>query len=289
MSYEDARKAQQTSSMSDATAGQTWRPPSHLQAEGQAQEEYSYFYNRIYPLVKAQQIDYAQLAQQIGRKERRIREALLFRLGSGDVLQLFGRRDGFCYVCSCRIRTSQKSKEPICVTCLQSIDQALTHLYPAVNAADDETLADLSPSAAPTSEASPPAIACNDGALGATSGPPPTASLVMVPQPEYDTLLQELEHYRQQYGPLSPASGTAQSSTGGSLRVDPGLLAQRPEAGAAPAPLGSETEALLAILDLDDTDVSLHAPFLPDVQSLLHADTPEPLRHFGFQRLRPKP
>jgi hypothetical protein len=79
--------------------------------------DYTACYNPLYALIKENKLDFGALAQQMGMKERRLREAFLFRLGSGEVRQLFGYRPGWCYLCQDPVDIAQ---EPICFPCLRT-------------------------------------------------------------------------------------------------------------------------------------------------------------------------
>ncbi len=94
---------------------------------------YTLFYNRLYQLLKTGSLDFAEIAQKIGFRERRIRDTLLFRLGSGEVRQLFGLESGFCYLCMGPVLLP---KEPMCLVCLQHIDE---FSIPIVESEEDAT------------------------------------------------------------------------------------------------------------------------------------------------------
>jgi hypothetical protein len=91
---------------------------------------YTTLYNRLYQLLKTGALDYTLLAQKTGFKERRIRDMLLFRLGSGEVRQLFGLQQGLCFLCSAPVLLP---KEPMCLSCLERIDACNP---PALKSAD---------------------------------------------------------------------------------------------------------------------------------------------------------
>lgn len=88
-------------------------------AEPTEKNQYTACYNRLYPLLKGGQLDFPLLAEKTGFKERRIREMLQFRLGSGEVRHLFGLREHVCYLCDQPVPIP---KEPICLPCLEGID-----------------------------------------------------------------------------------------------------------------------------------------------------------------------
>lgn len=92
---------------------------------------YTTLYNRLYQLLKTGALDYGMLAQKTGFKERRIRDMLLFRLGSGEVRQLFGLQPGQCFLCSAPVLLP---KEPMCLSCLEQIDACHPAVVKAIEA-----------------------------------------------------------------------------------------------------------------------------------------------------------
>ncbi len=90
-------------------------------------ELYNSYFEKIYDAITHNKMDYSMVANITGLKERRVRECLLYRLGSGEVLQLFGLEQGFCYVCRGEL-PRRDCKEPMCLTCLQAVDSALISL-----------------------------------------------------------------------------------------------------------------------------------------------------------------
>jgi hypothetical protein len=91
-----------------------------LSAEATGKSRYNACYNRLYPLLKGGRLDFTLLAEKTGFKERRIRETLWFRLGAGEVRQLFGLREHVCYLCN---KPVPVPKEPLCLVCLEGIDE----------------------------------------------------------------------------------------------------------------------------------------------------------------------
>jgi hypothetical protein len=89
-------------------------------AESTGKSRYNSCYNRLYPLLKGGRLDFTLLAEKTGFKERRIREMLWFRLGAGEVRQLFGLREHVCYLCG---KPVPVPKEPLCLSCLEGIDE----------------------------------------------------------------------------------------------------------------------------------------------------------------------
>ena len=68
------------------------------------------------------------MAERLGLRERRVRECMLFRLSSGAVMQLFGLRKGFCFVCEGRLFTPE-TPEPVCLRCLNAIERVLEERF----------------------------------------------------------------------------------------------------------------------------------------------------------------
>jgi hypothetical protein len=92
-------------------------------------KKYHALYNRIYPMLLKSTFDFAEVADVAGLKQRRMRDALLFRMALGEVVQLFGHKPGSCYLCGTSIRGFYR-QEPFCIFCLRSIDVAISSLYP---------------------------------------------------------------------------------------------------------------------------------------------------------------
>ena len=83
-------------------------------------ELYQTIYSRLYSFIK-QDTDYGKLAEALDLNRRRLRQALLFRVGSGEVMQLFGSKKGKCFVCEKRL-AFDTTNEPFCLKCLQKVD-----------------------------------------------------------------------------------------------------------------------------------------------------------------------
>lgn len=82
---------------------------------------YQNLYNRIYPYIKPE-TDFGSISQNCNLNRRKLRQALLFRLGSGEVMQLFGLKKGSCFVCEGKL-AFENTMEPFCLKCLQKVDQ----------------------------------------------------------------------------------------------------------------------------------------------------------------------
>lgn len=85
---------------------------------------YTRFYDNIYAAMTVSGIDYDAIAERAGLPQRRLRECLIFRLGTGEIRQLFGAMPGICYVCKDSLFNPQ-SQEPLCLSCLQRVDMVL--------------------------------------------------------------------------------------------------------------------------------------------------------------------
>ncbi len=217
-------------------------------------DEYNYYYNRLYPLLKEGRIDFAQVAMKTGFKERKIRETFLFRLTAGEVRQLFGKKEGCCYICN--MEFSMSSKEPLCLSCLQSIDSAIQELQ--LRMAEHE------------------ALASNLRTRGEEQGPLPGEGAELpelIPRAQYEALLDELNHYRRMAGALPPED---------SPPPEPPVDTPAPYSQPEPLQAGLPADSLLGILTMDDAEIAGEDIVLPT--NLLQPSAP--LRHFGFQRLK---
>jgi hypothetical protein len=214
------------------------------------QERYTDCYNRILPLIRARQLDFGLVAKQAGMKERRVREVLLYRLMPGDMVQLLGRKEGICYLCFTRMH-GLTNKEPLCLLCLRNITTAVEQVY-----AQGLTNQALPPEEFPAPPSSP--IPVNT-----------------VPWEQYEAVLQEVNQYRDKYGPLLPAHEEALEAT---LSLDdaPAEPATTPE---QPVASDNQTDPLLSLLGMDDSD-----EFTTETPPANGNDAP--IRHFGFQRIR---
>lgn len=287
MAFDEARKTHRSLDIStDVLPPGEARRPLNRRAE-EEKELYNYYYNRIYPLLKEGKLDFPHLAYKTGYKERRIRETLLFRLTTGEVMQLFGRKEDFCYICSRRMMSA--NKEPMCLSCLQALDEAIQDLQKVINSATSPLLAKQT-----TLE--------QEAAFQTLHGEEDFQDTV--PRAEYEALKAQVARYQEKFGPLpefSPEpSLLSRADTLTSPTGEHGVTAEEPIEA---SPLQSTTEApdtegnpeesataehddtLLQLLYMNDQDVPVDSADLPPLDDLV---THEPIRHFGFQRLKPR-
>jgi hypothetical protein len=78
-------------------------------------------YDPIYGLVKAKKLNFAELAESLNLPERRLKDVLMKRLGSGEVHRLHDQQAGWCYLCLSRVEVD---REPICFACVRRICRA---------------------------------------------------------------------------------------------------------------------------------------------------------------------
>lgn len=234
-------------------------------------EQYQYYYDRIYPLLKEGRLDFHRIAEKANLKERRVRETLLFRLGSGEVMQLFGGKDGYCFTCDCRIQ-SAAIKEPLCIGCLRLIDKVIQETSASVQ---EKTPMPQDPAnKVPFME---------------------TASLMeeTVPRALYEQALQELERYRERYGPIPqvesqdflPSIPPDEETDAESRAVDP-VLEDSTETKHPDEPEQSELT-----LSFPDDDPFFEMLALEDEKVIAEISeaflfSKDPIRHFGFQRMK---
>ncbi len=300
MSYEEARKTQNPVNYSPdhVVSPENRQASKQIDAE---KEQYNYYYNRIYPLLKDGRIDFELVAYKTKQKERRIRETLMFRLTSGEVLQLFGRREGFCYVCSERLSTAT-NKEPICLACLQGIDTAIQESQPQ-EAVTSKSLADLIFDPArngdelPGTRSSTPALTpfIGNKDVKAIENEPPLCinGRNFVPAEQYQAVLNELNRYRAAYDQQLNLSGQTLPDTENLSKTEETTTADQassvlpPSAEEIETLLGSTEEQpepdvnFLGILSLDDQEL----PW--DSESALNELlSNQPIRQFGFLRLK---
>jgi hypothetical protein len=262
--------------------------PAAAKRDAQAEtivEQYHYYYNRIYPLLKEGKLDFHRIAGKTNLRERRIRETLLFRLTSGEVMQLFGCKTGFCYICGCKTY-SPSNKEPVCINCLKTLDTAIQEIHMADIAEQQkkQTTYEI-----PALEAFPQFddVKTTGEKNLQSSSPIRDSGQESVSRLQYEQLMQELTRYRELFGPL-PSLESVPSTEQSPAEPEP------PEAQdldietidlpeESLQPYQSEIDPLLKMLALDDKEVM---PETIDLQLIPQAFSKEPLRHFGFQRLK---
>ncbi len=219
-------------------------------------ELYGTFYDRLYQALQEGRLDFSVIAEKTGLKERRLREALLYRL-TNEVIQLFGQKPGVCYVCQGRLY-QPSTQEPLCLKCLNQTAHAAQSIPKPASLVKEVS-----------------------GVDGAGEG-----SFVMISKPEYERMLKELDYYRQKYPE-------------GARALELPTNQQLPPV-ASPDPEVDKND-VLAILNMDNDEL----PTVDDwdlvalgidnnateadsaVDQLLHAySNHEPLRHFGFKRIK---
>jgi hypothetical protein len=253
--------------------------PRSTQADTMA-EQYHYYYDRIYPLLKEGKLDFPRIALKTDLKERRIRETLLFRLTSGEVMQLFGRKNGFCYICGYKTH-SPSNKEPVCLSCLKCLDTAIQEIHIAEiveqqksqNTFEVPAITDL-----------PHLLEPQDGEF--QQSPPEPVNIEMITKTEYEQAAQELERYRKIFGPLpSIESAVSLEPVAETIAVvesaesEPEVSEPTPEVMENNEVLEyeSEIDPLFKMLKMDDRDV-------PSEVSVADLFSSAPIRHFGFHR-----
>lgn len=229
-------------------------------------EQYSYYYNRLYPLLKEGRIDFALVAHRTGFKERKVRETILFRLTAGEVKQLFGKRDGCCYLCDLTFQMS--AKEPLCLSCLQSIDTAVQELQL-------EQLSEQHPHPPEDGEGAPDAAEIVSDRPEAAASPGGQDLPDMIPRAQYEALWHELQNYRRMAGqPVQDFQAFAASVQYGAVHPVSDMAVGIPGAGNA--------DGVLGILNMAEGEVAYDDVEIPASPTQLQV----PLRHFGFQRLK---
>jgi hypothetical protein len=285
MAYDDSNKAHKPSEEALKAAGAGTEAPDPLDPEEKG--KYNALYNRLYPALKMGTLNFPEMAEKTGFKERRIRETLLFRLSSGEVMQLFGLRIGICYFCGVQV---QNRKEPLCIPCLEKIEIA-SQAEPESKAIDEpvnpetETVSTSTPvSNAPTAATKTITIAEGD---------------MLVHRREYEQMIQELLQYRALYGPLSDTISVVQRpemphSLVAEVLAEPWLEdsphgAEQRAGQQSAADIVPETSARSSPSDpLNTLNFTLdELTEAPDDNLSKSDESDEPLsyKHYGFQRI----
>lgn len=226
--------------------------------EMEQRETYESHYRRIYPLLTKGELDFRQVARETGLKERKIRDTLLHRMTGDDMIQLFGHKEGICYICASRMR-GNLTDEPLCIPCIEAIGQAIQEVHR------------VQPTTPIITEASPISSVAPDPAPQR----PVIPSEEMVPKEKYDAILKEVQRYRKKYGPLDETETDAKNATDG-------------DDASAAQDAGHTMRDILAADDEPDADTN-HVTLSPNDKPRASESAPsEPIRHFGFQRLRSK-
>lgn len=243
--------------------------------ETRIREQYELFYRQIFPILEKNTMNFKNIAEQTKLKERRIRETLLYRLIPDNSIQLIGYTAGYCYVCSNSMQSST-AQEPLCLSCLESIHGAIQNLYPSksdISGGADNPISGTGITSALDSDRIAKTLdsileATSDG-LETSNYPPNTEKRTDT----YESLLNEVKIYREKYGPL-----------------DAETLAE-----------GQTSQPLKLHLVTDDENTSEARDTvqpLPVIEGYPHEDSVEAevalmaangtLRHYGFQRIKPR-
>lgn len=265
--------------------------------ESWEKEQYACYYNYLFSLIQDERLDYAKVAKRSGLKEHRIEEVLTFRLKPArQNMQLFGYREGSCYVCSVKTHAGDPV-EPVCLKCLQMIEVACLGI--------EEDAALLAQTSTLQDSVLTPSLEAPQGAmetLHSLPEAPPTATGEEAPgfgETVPVTLLwsvqAELERYKKHFGELPlEAPGMSQEAP----PVLSPLIARKEEsaeaANASDEPCSqtidpaqevvNETEKLLRILSVNDQELACEAAELTDLLKTILPNNNAPLRHFGFLR-----
>lgn len=209
-------------------------------------ELYQSYYDRIYPHVKNRKIRFEQLAAKTGLRQRRLRECLLYRLMPGQVMQLFGLKKGFCYVCENQL-FRESTTEPLCLKCLHRVDRVL-------NGRDEEA---------------------EDLLLASDTIDVPE----IITREDYEKLLNELHYYKSLVADdvPPPPPPAAMADAGGE---QPPAGGNRREA----AQQVNEILDILA-MDDRDVEPLFESTACEDMEVFLK-QAGQPLRHYGFKRMK---
>lgn len=220
------------------------------------QEQYNKHYQRMLSLLNEGLLDFKLIAKETGLKERKVRDTLLSRLTSSDMIQLFGHKEGICYICGTRMR-GNFTQEPLCLLCIETIGSKVKELYP------------------PEVKAAAPAPSRE---ISTTETPAAISSIETVPKEEFEAILNEVHRYRDKYGPMDspPPEDTPDSSM-----QDMDLEAENTKPPEAKIPSADAFEILHIEEGTDDSEETLSQDPKANQSS-----PSEPIRHFGFQRLK---
>ncbi len=289
--HNDARKIDK---QLEYQSGQELDQPPADSREAWEKEQYACFYNVLFPLMKDEKLPYEKIAKRTNLKEHRIQEVLTFRLKpSSRTMQLFGHRQGYCYVCNNRLN-SLTAKEPVCLKCLQAIESAYleieTDMQLLEQPAEQEALNPIDiPLSLQAFEAIPLPNNSQQGPLEENHEA----------NSELERLKAELEQYKKHFGALpghhvsgettttitpdAPYSdvSTPMTTIPSTNEALPALSPSEPEKQIADS---NDTEQLLKILELDDREVACEVLEINDLINAMHPANHTPLRHFGFQR-----
>ena len=206
----DAQSVQTTPSLNDLSFG----------------ERFDWYYDRLHACLIEDSLNFKTSGDLSALSGRRIQEAVLYRLKIMPQNQLYGRRDGYCFVCQ-KPHENFLCREPICFNCLERIYQAgigqdiltetfsLTSGKPVVTERVDEH------SEHPEQEADAKISGIVEEIARRATAPPPQAVTNLPLEVRYQQALQELRYYKmlcEEYNlpPYRPVQSTG-GPTGESL------------------------------------------------------------------------
>jgi hypothetical protein len=279
MNQNDARKIEtHLACQSASETGHAWTEST----EGWEQEQYAYYYNYLFSLIKNANLHYEKVGKRSGLKEQHIEEVLTFRLKpSRQNAQLMGHRAGSCYICKNKVLSSGPV-EPVCLNCLKSIELACLAI--------EEDTALLTASSKPA----PPPL--SEGAMSEVTGNlrPTEAEPTMVHISLLQAAQAELACYKTYFGNLPPEAqpevasavlhAQSQEASQKEITTERGLLPSIAPPPATSDEPNNETEQLLKVLAVNDQDLASETADLSHLLKTILPDNNAPLRHFGFQR-----
>lgn len=269
-------------------------------------------YQRIYKLLSPtlHRLDYFSLAEKIDANPSKLREVLLFRLGSGQVKELSEHKKSMCYLCE-KKQANKENIEPLCITCLKGIESVLDTLAkpkeiqnPSVRKIQDKP--------SETELALEQALQKN---LDAVQGTSPTTNCPCcgnlanetVCKTCYTQVVAQLKWYRKYYGEipqedLVDISHALAEENNDLVIEDP--LNSTPSAGDVlsedenedpehPKPKATEDEQsiddVLKILEMDESDPGLLPGENDDMEELMDfSKADDDTKKFGFKRIKLK-
>lgn len=279
-------------------------------------------YQRIYKLISPtlHRLDYFSLAEKIDANPSKLREVLLFRLGSGQVKELSEHKKSMCYLCE-KKQANKENIEPLCITCLKGIESVLDTLAkpketqnPSVRKIHDKTSQDNSSAdkSFETGLALEQALQKN---LDAAQGSNPTTNCPCcgnlanetVCKTCYTQVVAQLKWYRKYYGEIpqeelvdiSQALAEASADLIIEDPLNPTASVEAPLSNSenvepeAPKAKSTEDEQsiddVLKILEMDESDPNLLAGENDDMEELMDfSKADDDTKKFGFKRIKLK-
>lgn len=268
-------------------------------------ELYAGFYERLYEYFHKGRIDFSYLADRLGLRERRIRECLMFRLSSGEVMQLFGLKKGVCFVCETRL-FSRETPEPVCLRCLNAFEKLLEEQYGKMTVPNPEFRGRFITGEKTGTEFRVQRVDENM--------PPPVCPLPEDLPDDVGVLKEELSKCRQTVAeyinttgmviePVTQTGATPSPAVELEDKAPPPQAAEEKNASVAqtrfkegkkimraedehkrqPVPIQPEDNEFLALLEMDESQITA-----PELQPADVVQAGEPLRHYGFKRSNKK-